>query len=64
MSETQQSDVKVPCDKTLKYLSKLSIVNDKPIMMDYWLDSFGGDSANVLIGVRETGEKLLVRSEE
>tara|TARA_B100000123_G_C25730582_1_gene429053 strand:+ start:487 stop:798 length:312 start_codon:yes stop_codon:yes gene_type:complete len=64
MSEKQQNEVKVPCEKTMKYLAKLSIVNDKPIMMDYWLDSFGGDDANVLIGVRETQEKLLVRSEE
>ena len=32
-----QSDIKVPCEKTMKYLAKLSIVNDKPIMMDYWV---------------------------
>ena len=54
----------VQFEKAAWLVEKLSIVNDKPIMMDYWLDSFGGDNANVLIGVRETQEKLLVRSEE
>jgi hypothetical protein len=30
-------------------------------MMDYWMDSL---SAKVIIGVRDTDDKLLVRSEE
>jgi hypothetical protein len=36
-------------------------VDDKPIMMDYWTNSHEG---KVLIGVRENGEKLLVKSED
>jgi hypothetical protein len=36
-------------------------VDDKPIMMDYWTAS---QENNVLIGVRENGEKLLVKSED
>src|SRR6056300_1601031 len=36
-------------------------VNDKPIMMDYWASSHEN---KVLIGVRENGEKLLVKSED
>ena len=40
---------------------KMAIVDDKPIMMDYWVDSLNG---RALIGVREGGEKLLVKSEE
>jgi hypothetical protein len=36
-------------------------VDDKPIMMDYWTHSHEG---KVLIGVRENGEKLLVKSED
>ena len=40
---------------------KLAIVDDRPIMMDYWTDS---QENKVLIGVRESGEKLLVKSED
>jgi len=36
-------------------------VDDKPIMLDYWTDS---QEEKVLIGVRENGEKLLVKSED
>ena len=39
----------------------LSIVEDKPIMMDYWTDSI---EHTVLIGVKDTQEKLLVKNEE
>lgn len=58
------SDIKLPSEKVLKHLCKLAITEDKPIMLDYWSESFGGDNAGVLIGVRENDEKLLVRSEE
>lgn len=40
---------------------KIAIEDDKPIMMDYWLDSL---EKRVIIGVRENGEKLLVKSQE
>lgn len=53
----------LPSEKVLKHVAKLSIEQDKPIMMDYWTDSFG-DSPSVLIGVRNNEEKLLVRSNE
>ena len=53
----------LPSEKVLKHVAKLSIEQDKPIMMDYWADSFG-DSPSVLIGVRNNEEKLLVRSNE
>jgi hypothetical protein len=52
---------KLPSDLTLQHASKLSIVEDKPIMLDYWTSSLDKKS---LIGVRETGEKLLVKSED
>jgi hypothetical protein len=45
----------------LQHAAKLSIVEDKPIMMDYWTNSL---DKTVLIGVRENKEKLLVKSEE
>jgi hypothetical protein len=58
------SEVKLPSEKVMKHLCKLAITQDKPIMMDYWTESFGGENAGVLIGVRDNDEKLLVRSEE
>ena len=55
------SGYRLPENKTLQHASKLSIVEDKPIMMDYWTSSL---EKTVLIGVRENQEKLLVKSEE
>jgi hypothetical protein len=52
---------RLPCDLVMKHLAKLSIEHDKPIMLDYWKKSVAKE---VVIGVRETGEKLLVKSEE
>ena len=62
---TGNNELILPSDKVLKHVAKLAIEQDKPIMMDYWMDSYG-DSPSVLIGVRnnETEEKLLVRSNE
>ena len=60
MSEEQsQTTYKLPNDTTMKHLAKLAIVQDKPIMFDYWTASCDND---VIIGVRENGEKLLVKS--
>ena len=62
--KTQQSEKKnyrLPHNNTMQHCAKLSIVEDKPIMMDYWVDSV---EKTVIIGVRDTDEKLLVRSEE
>ena len=55
------TNYRLPSNKTMQHCSKLSIVEDKPIMLDYWTDSC---EKNVLVGVRETGEKLLVKSED
>lgn len=52
---------RIPCEAVLKHLVKLSLEHDKPIMLDYWKKSV---SKEVVIGVRETGEKLLVKNEE
>ncbi len=52
---------RLPCDLAMKHLAKLSIEHDKPIMLDYWKKSVAKE---VVIGVRESGEKLLVKSEE
>ena len=59
---TNNSTYRLPCDATLQNATKLSIVEDKPVMFDYWTDSL---DKKALIGVREgSNEKLLVKSAE
>lgn len=58
---TPTSDYRLPESTTLQHAAKLSIVEDKPIMLDYWASSLEKTS---LIGVKENQEKLLVKSEE
>jgi hypothetical protein len=55
------STYRLPTELTFQHASKLAIVEDKPIMFDYWTDSL---EKKALIGVRESGEKLLVKSAE
>ena len=52
---------RLPSDVTLKHAAKLSIVDDKPILLDYWAPSL---DKKALVGARENGEKLLVKSED
>jgi len=59
-ASTQES-YRLPSDVTLKHAAKIGMVEDKPIMLDYWTASL---DKKALIGVKENGEKLLVRSEE
>ena len=56
---TTNSNYRLPQGVTLQHCTKLSIVEDKPIMFDYWTSSCDKE---VLIGIRENGEKLLVKS--
>jgi len=58
---TDMSQYRLPSDITLKHAAKLSIVEDKPVMMDYWTVSL---DKKALIGVKTEGEKLLVKSED
>ena len=46
---------------TLQHAIKLSIVEDKPIIMDYWASSI---ERTALIGIQEDKTKLLVKSED
>jgi len=57
-NETQYS---APSSQCLQHAVKIAIVEDRPIMMDYWTNSV---DKSVLIGVKEDGEKLLVKSED
>lgn len=58
---TDSASYRVPCANTLQHASKIAMVGDKPIMLDYWTSSC---DKQVLIGIRESGEKLLVKSED
>ena len=60
-TENKSDNYKLPAAITLQHATKLAIVDDKPIMLDYWVESCDKE---VLIGVRENGEKLLVKSED
>jgi len=58
-----QDGYRLPDTATLIHATKLAIVEDKPILLDYWTPSL---DKTVLIGVKEgeSPEKLLVKSEE
>ena len=59
--KSSESAYRLPSNTCLQHCSKLAIVQDKPIMMDYWTPSL---DKSIIIGVKETGEKLLVKSED
>ena len=59
--DAQQQQYASPSNQCMQHAVKIAIVDDKPIMFDYFVDS---QEAKVLIGVRENGEKLLVKSED
>lgn len=58
---TTNSNYRLPSEATMKHVSKLGIVEDKPIMMDYWTASI---EKKALIGVKDNNDKLLVKSED
>ena len=58
---TSASNYKLPSGVALQHCAKIAIVEDRPIMFDYWTPSCDKE---VLIGIRESGEKLLVKNEE
>jgi hypothetical protein len=60
-SETSSPEYRLPTQKTFEHASKIAIVEDKPIMLDYWVGSI---EKTVIIGVNEAKEKMLVRNEE
>jgi hypothetical protein len=55
------ANYRLPDNKTLQHAAKLAVVEDKPIMLDYWTNSL---DKSVIIGVKTNNEKLLVKSEE
>jgi hypothetical protein len=59
---SNNSSYRLPSEQALKNASRLAIVEDKPVMFDYWTDSL---EKKCLIGIRESSsEKLLVKNAE
>jgi len=59
---TDEKDQILPTAKLLQHAAKLSLSQDKPIMLDYWIESH--TLGKVIIGVRANEEKILLRSED
>jgi hypothetical protein len=60
-SQVAETSYRLPSNTCLQHAWKLSIVEDKEIKSDYWTASLDKD---VIIGVKVTQEKLLVKSED
>jgi hypothetical protein len=56
---SEEKSIRLPSTNTLQHASKICIIEDKPMMLDYWSPSL---EKTVVIGVKENGDKLLVRS--
>lgn len=56
---TGETSYTLPSSGIMQHACKIAVVEDRPIMMDYWTDSLDN---GVFIGVRESGEKLLVKN--
>ena len=61
MSDSNDEQIQLPPSSIWNNVAKISITEDKPIMLDYWVDSLNKE---VLIGVKENDEKLLVKNAE
>ena len=65
--QVTEDGYRLPATSTLIHAAKLAIVEDKPVLLDYWTQSL---EKTVLIGVKDSQEykdspeKLLVKSEE
>jgi hypothetical protein len=56
----QINGYRLPLESTLAQSCRLAIVEDKSIYLDYWTDSL---EKTAIIGVKEGGDKLLVKNE-
>ena len=60
-AEEQTTSIQMPCDKTLQYAVKTAIQQDKPIMLDYYLDSM---KDSVCIGKLSEKENIIFKSKD
>jgi len=60
-TDNQQQISRVPTYACFQHATKVAILEDKPIILDYWTSSL---DKTCLIGVRSNNEKLLVKSED
>lgn len=60
-TQSKDASYRLPSNVCISHAMKLAIVEDKPIMMDYWTASL---DKSVIIGVSENKDKLLVKSED
>lgn len=60
-SQDTESGYRMPSNTCLQHAWKLAIVEDKEIKTDYWTASL---DKQVIIGVKASQEKLLVKSED
>ena len=59
--QAKDASYRLPSNTCISHAMKLAIVEDKPIMMDYWTASL---DKSVIIGVSENKDKLLAKSED
>jgi hypothetical protein len=59
--QQQQQISRIPTYACFQHATKVAILEDKPIILDYWTSSL---DKTCLIGVRSNNEKLLVKSED
>jgi predicted P-loop ATPase/GTPase len=60
-NQNNQQISRVPTYACFQHATKVAILEDKPIILDYWTSSL---DKSCLIGVRSNNEKLLVKSED
>jgi hypothetical protein len=56
-----KNNITLPCQEAMERAMTLAVIEDVPVMMDYWVPSLDG---KIIIGIRENEEKLLVKSAE
>lgn len=60
-NEETGTTISIPSTQTLQHAVKISLAEDRPILLDYF-NASNNDSC--FIGVRENDEKLLVKNED
>jgi len=58
---TLETGHRLPDLKTLQNAAKISISQDRPILMDYWSNSI---DKTVMIGIRSDNKKMLIKNAE